>query len=66
MQNMCNQSVVVLWHYTIVVTPELKTIKRNQTLKQLKKNKKLRKTLRKSQPNFFKKIDTWAKKWFSY
>ena len=29
MQNMCNQSVVVLWHYTIVVTPELKTIKRN-------------------------------------
>ena len=25
MQNMHNQSVVVLWHYTIIVTPELKT-----------------------------------------
>lgn len=54
-----------MWLYTIVVTPELKDIKR-KTLKQLKKNKKLRKTLRKSQPNFFKKIDAWAKNWFSY
>ena len=24
MQNMCNQSEIVLWHYTIVVAQELK------------------------------------------